>query len=184
MANATIIFQGRLTRDPEMRNTQAGAQFAAFNVAVDGDRQGDEATFYRVSVFGNRAGWAMQYLSKGKPVMVTGRLRASQYQGQDGQQRTSLEVMANSVDFTISDRSAQQGAFNQQPQQGGYQQQPQQGAFNQQPQQPQNNYGQQGNWTPQNASEAVMQANTMPFPNQPQPQQQNDDPNAIKNIPF
>lgn len=178
MANATIIFQGRLTRDPEMRNTQAGAQFAAFNVAVDGDRQGDEATFYRVSVFGNRAGWAMQYLSKGKPVMVTGRLRASQYQGQDGQQRTSLEVTANSVDFTISDRSAQQG---------GYQQQ---GAFNQQPQQPQNNYGQQGNWTPQNASEAVMQANannTMPFPNQPQPQQpqqQNDDPNAIKSIPF
>lgn len=169
MANATIIFQGRLTRDPEMRNTQSGAQFAAFNVAVDGDRQGDEATFYRVSVFGNRAGWAMQYLSKGKPVMVTGRLRASQYQGQDGQQRTSLEVTASSVDFTISDRSAQQG---------GYQQQPQQGAFNQQPQ--------QSNWTPQNASEAVMQANAnnnMPFPNQ-QPQQQNDDPNAIKSIPF
>ncbi len=98
-----IVLIGRLTREPELRFTSAGTAVANFTLAVDRQRpnsQGErEADFIRIVVWGKQAETCSNYLSKGRLVAVDGRLQISKYQGQDGQNRTSAEVVAESVRF-------------------------------------------------------------------------------------
>ena len=128
MSEATIQFQGRLTRDPEARQTKNGNQMVTVNVAVDGQRgpQGDQATaFYRVAVFGRRGDFVMKYFHKGSPIMVAGTLNPSLYEGQNGT-RLSLDVNASQVDFTLREPRNQGGQNYQQTPQSNYQQAPRQ----------------------------------------------------------
>jgi single-strand DNA-binding protein len=104
-----IVLVGRLTRDPELRSTASGTAVANFTLAVDRQRsnaQGErQADFIRIVVWGKQAETCTSYLSKGRLVAVDGRLQISAYQGQDGQNRTSAEVVAESVRF-LSPRPA------------------------------------------------------------------------------
>ena len=104
MAFSKIMFIGNLGRDPEMRYTPNGKPVTQFSVAVSHskpDGQGgwvDEGTdWYRVSVFGDRAERAAEQLRKGTKVFVEGRFKTREFEGNDGQKRTSLDVTADNV---------------------------------------------------------------------------------------
>ena len=110
-----VILIGRLTRDPELRFTTSGMAIARFSLAVDRNRvnkEGQRETdFINVVVFNKQAENCGQYLSKGKLAAVDGRLQISNYETQDGQKRTSAEVIAENVRF-LSPRSEGQGTSN------------------------------------------------------------------------
>ena len=96
---------GNLGRDPEMRYTPNGRPVTQFSVAVNqSDRRtsrpasGSRSTdWFRVSVFGDRAERAAEQLRKGNRVFVEGRFKTREFEGQDGQKRTSLDVTADNV---------------------------------------------------------------------------------------
>jgi len=99
------IIIGNLGRDPEMRYTPDGKAVTNFTVAVnrkwtsaDGS-PGEETTWFRVACWGKLAETTNQYLTKGRQVMVAGRISASAWTGQDGQPRASLELTAQDVKF-------------------------------------------------------------------------------------
>jgi single-strand DNA-binding protein len=100
-----IFLIGNLTRDPEMRSTQNGTPVCTFTVAVNRrSRQSaeagqPEADFFRVTTWRQQAETCSRYLAKGRKVGVTGTLTLQSYTGSDGQQRYSLEVNADEVEF-------------------------------------------------------------------------------------
>ncbi|MBU0490807.1 MAG: single-stranded DNA-binding protein [Chloroflexi bacterium] len=107
-----IIIVGNLGRDPEMRYTPTGQAVTNLNVATNrrwADRDGnmqEETIWFRVSVWGKQAESCNQYLSKGRAVLVEGRLRPDPatggprvYQRQDGSWGASFEISALSVRF-------------------------------------------------------------------------------------
>ncbi|MEE8619992.1 MAG: single-stranded DNA-binding protein [Dehalococcoidia bacterium] len=105
-----IALIGNVGSDPEMRYTPNGKAVTSFRMATnyryngpDGERR-EETEWFRVNVWGKQAESCNQFLSKGKRVYVEGRLRSRNWEGQDGQMRTSLEVSANRVIFL--DRTA------------------------------------------------------------------------------
>ena len=105
-----ITLIGNVGSDPEMRYTPNGKAVTSFRMATnyrysgpDGERK-EETEWFRVSVWGKQAESCNQFLSKGRRVYVEGRLHSRNWEGQDGQMRTSLEVSANRVIFL--DRAA------------------------------------------------------------------------------
>ena len=94
---------GNLGRDPEMRYTPSGAPVTEFSVAVNRRRRGqdgqqvDETDWFRVVCWSRLAEIADQYLRRGMRVYVEGRLQIRRYTGNDGQERTSVEVIANDL---------------------------------------------------------------------------------------
>jgi single-strand DNA-binding protein len=100
-----IMLIGNVGSDPEMRYTPNGKAVTSFRMATnyryvgsDGERR-EETEWFRVSVWGKQAESCNQFLSKGRRVFVEGRLHSRNWEGQDGQMRTSLEVSANRVIF-------------------------------------------------------------------------------------
>jgi len=99
------ILIGNLGSDPEMRYTPDGKPVTSFRMATNrryttsGGESREETDWFRISVWGRQAEQCNQYLSKGRQVYVEGRLHARNWQGQDGQMRTSLEVTADRVVF-------------------------------------------------------------------------------------
>jgi single-strand DNA-binding protein len=88
-----VILMGNLTRDPEVRYTTSGTPVATLGLAVNnrmkqGDEWKDDPCFIDVVVFGKQAESCGEYLSKGQPVLVEGRLRYRSWEGQDGQRRS------------------------------------------------------------------------------------------------
>ena len=116
MNRLTII--GNLTRDPELRTTPSGTNVCSFTVAVnrrgrrDAQSNQPEADFFRVSAWNQLGENCARFLSKGRKVAVVGPVSVHTYQGNDGQTRASLEVMANDVEF-LSSRNETEG-------EGGY----------------------------------------------------------------
>jgi single-strand DNA-binding protein len=95
---------GNLGADPEMRYTPSGRPVTQFNVAVNQSTKNQqtgewvEATdWFRISVWGDRAERAAENLRKGNRVFVEGRFKTRQFEGRDGQTRTSLEITADSI---------------------------------------------------------------------------------------
>lgn len=94
-----VIIVGRLTRDPEVRYTQTGKAVASFSVAVDsgfGDKK--RADFIPVVVWDKLAEVCGNNLTKGRRVLVEGRLQIRDYE-KDGQKRRAAEVIAQNVEF-------------------------------------------------------------------------------------
>lgn len=96
------IVVGHLGRDPEVRHLPSGDPVCNFSVAVtekykakDGEAK-EATTWYRVNAFGRLAEICGQYLRKGSPVMVTGKMQARQYE-KDGVTRESWELRADSM---------------------------------------------------------------------------------------
>lgn len=99
-----IFIIGNLTRDPDLRSTQSGVPVCTFTVAVNrrqksGDPDQPEADFFRVTTWRQLAENCNRFLAKGRKVGVTGTLTLQGYKGNDGQQRYSLEVQADEVEF-------------------------------------------------------------------------------------
>lgn len=99
-----VILMGNLTRDPEVRFTPQGTPVASFGVAVNrkykqGDELKEEVGFFDVVVFGKQGENCGQYLAKGRSVLVEGRLQQRRWETDDGQKRSKVEVVAQSVQF-------------------------------------------------------------------------------------
>ena len=106
MASLNKVFLiGNLTRDPELRYIPSGSAVATFTVAVNrvfksqtGEKK-EQTSFIRVVVWARRAEVCGEYLSKGSPVFVEGRLQSREWEGQDGQKRSAVEVVADNIQF-------------------------------------------------------------------------------------
>ena len=94
-----LMIIGNLTRDPETRTTQAGKTVCTFTVAVTKRNNREEADFFRVSAWGKLGETCQQYLAKGRKAAVTGSVSVSSYTAQNGENRASLEVFADEVEF-------------------------------------------------------------------------------------
>lgn len=105
-ANLNKVFlMGNLTRDPELRYVPSGAAVANFSIAVNrtykdnaGEKK-EEVSFIRVVVWGKMAEVCGEYLAKGRPVMVEGRLKTRSWEDQSGQKRSAMDVVALNVQF-------------------------------------------------------------------------------------
>src|SRR3990172_8626582 len=98
-----IILIGNLTKDPELRYTPQGTPVASFRIAVNSrykqaEESREETLFIDVVTFGKQAETCSQYISKGKSVLVEGRLQERRWEA-DGQQKSKFEVIAQTVRF-------------------------------------------------------------------------------------
>jgi single-strand DNA-binding protein len=98
-----VVIVGNLTRDPELRHTPSGTALCKLGVAVnDRIKQGEEwvekANFFDVTVWGAQAESCSRYLNKGRQVAIDGRLDHQTWE-KDGQKRSRVEIIAQSVQF-------------------------------------------------------------------------------------
>ena len=106
MANLNKVFLiGNLTRDPELRYIPSGTAVATFTVAsgraytlASGEKR-EETCFVRVVSWARQAELCGEYLTKGSPVFVEGRLQSRSWETPDGQKRSTLEVVAQNIQF-------------------------------------------------------------------------------------
>jgi len=105
LCKATII--GNLGNDPETRFTPSGKSVCSFTVAANqgwGDNKVTE--WFRVSTWGKLGEICQQYLGKGSKCYVEGRLRTRTWDGQDGQKRLEVEIVASDVQLLDSKRES------------------------------------------------------------------------------
>jgi single-strand DNA-binding protein len=100
------VLVGNLTKDPELRHTPGGTPVCSLRVAVNSRRRDesgqwtDKPNYFSVSVFGNQAESCAQYLAKGRPVAIDGRLEWREWEAKDGGgKREAVEIVADSVQF-------------------------------------------------------------------------------------
>ena len=107
MANINrVVLVGNLTRDPELRHTPSGTAVCSLRLAVN-TRRKDGATgewtekpnYFDITVWGNQGENCAQYLAKGRPVGIDGRLEWREWEAQDGTKRQAVEVIADTVQF-------------------------------------------------------------------------------------
>lgn len=100
-----ILISGRLTRDPELRYTPNGTAVSAFSLASDRRYKGQDGewkkvtTFIKVNCFSKLAVLVNEYLKKGSAALVEGRLESRQWETDDGQKRSAIEITADRVQF-------------------------------------------------------------------------------------
>ncbi|UTF67252.1 single-stranded DNA-binding protein [Staphylococcus epidermidis] len=161
MINRAVLV-GRLTKDPEFRQTASGVSVTTFTLAVNRtfkNKNGErEADFINIVVFRQQAENVNNYLSKGSLAGVDGRIQSRSYDNNEGQRVFVTEVVADNVQFLDS------GNKNNNNQNGGYQQN--------------NNYQQNNGYQPNNNYQPTQQNNSYQPPQQNQnnyqpPQQQN-----------
>jgi single-strand DNA-binding protein len=107
MANLNkVLLMGNLTRDPEVRYTPKGTAVTELGIAVNRTYSGEngekreEVTFVDVTVWGRTAENVGEYLRKGRPVFIEGRLQLDSWEDkQSGQKRNKLKVVADNVQF-------------------------------------------------------------------------------------
>jgi single-strand DNA-binding protein len=112
MADNTVTLVGNITRDPELRFTQGGRAVASFGIAVNrryqvnGEWQ-EQTSFFNVVAWGQLGENAAASLTKGARVIVNGRLEQREYQTQQGEKRTVIEVNADEVAPSLRYATAQ-----------------------------------------------------------------------------
>lgn len=99
-----VILSGNVGTDPELRSTQNGRSMARFRLAVDRTQERDgertkTAEWFTVVAWDRLAETCGAYLRKGRKVLVQGRLQRRSWEGQDGQRRQDVEVVASAVEF-------------------------------------------------------------------------------------
>src|SRR5882757_453178 len=110
-----ITLVGNLGRDPELRYTPQGTPVCSFSLATNERRKDktgemqDQTTWFRVTLWGRQAETASQYLSRGRPVYIEGRLRVEEWTDRDGKARHTLEVHATDMQFIGGGRGEETG---------------------------------------------------------------------------
>lgn len=117
MLNCAIIM-GRLTADPELWTTQSGLSVASFCVAVDRSyaKEGEErqADFINVVAWRGTAEFVCKYFTKGQMIALQGSIQTRNYEDKNGNKRTAVEIVANTVSFCGS-KAESAGQPTQQP---------------------------------------------------------------------
>lgn len=99
-----VILMGNLTRDPELRQTPNGQNVCSFSLALNRSYKGSDGNWQEATDYVDVVAWGplgervAQYLSKGRPCLVNGRLQSRSWE-QDGQKRSKVEVVAQDVTF-------------------------------------------------------------------------------------
>ena len=100
-----VVLTGNLTRDPELRSTPEGLAICKLGIAVNTRRKNgstgmweEKPNYFRVTVFGRQAESCNQFLRKGRPVAIDGRLEWSSWES-EGQKRESIDIIADTVQF-------------------------------------------------------------------------------------
>jgi single-strand DNA-binding protein len=100
-----VVLVGNLTRDPELRHTPSGTAVCNLRLAVNTRRKDetgqwvDKPNYFDITVWGNQGERCAQYLSKGRPVAVDGRLEWREWETPEGNKRQAVDVVADSVQF-------------------------------------------------------------------------------------
>jgi len=101
-----VVLVGNLTRDPELRHTPSGTAVCSLRLAVNSRRKdastgewGEKPNYFDITVWGNQGERCAQYLAKGRPVGVDGRLEWREWETPEGNKRQAVEVVADSVQF-------------------------------------------------------------------------------------
>jgi single-strand DNA-binding protein len=100
-----VVLTGNLTRDPELRSTQSGTSVCGLRIACNTRRKDasgqwvDKPNYFDVTVWGAQGENCAQYLSKGRPVAVDGRLEWREWEDQQGNKRQAVDIIADSVQF-------------------------------------------------------------------------------------
>ena len=100
-----VVLVGNLTRDPELRHTPSGMAVCSLRLAVNTRRKDetgqwvDKPNYFDITVWGNQGERCAQYLSKGRPVGIDGRLEWRDWETQEGTKRQAVEVVADTVQF-------------------------------------------------------------------------------------
>lgn len=99
-----VVLMGNLTRDPDLRQIPSGQSVCTFSLALNRSYKGQDGTWQEATDYIDVVAWGplgervAQYLTKGRPVLVSGRLQSRQWE-QDGQKRSKVEVNATDVTF-------------------------------------------------------------------------------------
>ena len=110
-----VIVVGNLTRDPELRHTPSGTAVCSLRIAVNTTRKDesgqwvDKPNYFDVTVWGQQGENCAQYLSKGRPVAIDGRLEWREWEAQDGSKRQAVDIVADNVQF-LGGRQEGEGA--------------------------------------------------------------------------
>ena len=109
-----ITIMGRLTRDPEMRNTQSGVAVVSFTLAVDRDFGGKDGgekqtDFIDCTAWRHTAEFVSKYFSTGRMAVVSGRLQIDNYTDNDGNKRKAAKVIADNIYFGDSKKDGATG---------------------------------------------------------------------------
>jgi single-strand DNA-binding protein len=101
-----VVLTGNLTRDPELRSTPSGMSVCSLRIASNTRRKDnttgewtDKSNYFSVTVWGAQGENCARFLAKGRPVCIDGRLEWREWQGQDGNKRESVEIVADAVQF-------------------------------------------------------------------------------------
>jgi single-strand DNA-binding protein len=124
MMNKTFL-QGRLVADPDLRHTPSGKAVASFRIAVDRDFKDREtgekkADFINIVAWGNKAEFISRFFTKGRMIVIVGRLQMRDYNDRDGNRRTAAEVIVEEAYFGDSAKENQNSHSNYAPESGGY----------------------------------------------------------------
>ena len=111
-----VVITGNLTRDPELRSTGSGTSVCSLRVAVNTRRKDnstgewvDKPNYFDVTVWGAQGENCAQYLAKGRPVAVDGRLEWREWTDKEGNKRQSVDIIADSVQFLGSREGGENG---------------------------------------------------------------------------
>ncbi len=122
-----VILMGNLTRDPELRQIPSGQSVCSFSLALNRSYKNSEGEWQEATDYVDVVAWAglgervAQYVTKGRPVLVSGRLQSRSWE-QDGQKRSKLEVIAQDVTFLGGRGGSSDNSFDSGN--SGYQSQP------------------------------------------------------------
>ena len=101
-----VILTGNLTRDPELRSLPSGMSVCSLRIASNTRRKDgqsgewvDKPNYFDVTIWGRQGENAAQYLSKGRPVAIDGRLEWREWQDKEGNNRQSVEIVADNIQF-------------------------------------------------------------------------------------
>lgn len=112
MINKAILM-GRLTRDPELRHTGSGTPVCSFSIAIDNGYGDNRSTdFINCVAWNKTAEFVEKYFTKGRMIIVIGRIQTRTWEGQDGKKNYATEVVASEVSFGESKRNAEENGFS------------------------------------------------------------------------
>ena len=109
-----IILMGRLTKDPELKTTQSGVTMCRFSIAVDraySKGQEKQTDFFDITAWRQTAEFVAKYFSKGRMILVEGKLQNNNYTDQNGVKHYSMDVQADNVSFGESKSASTGGAI-------------------------------------------------------------------------
>ena len=110
MLNKAIL-NGRLTKAPELKQTNSGKSVCGFTIAVDRNRDREKTDFIPIVAWGKTAEFVNQWFGKGDLITIVGRIEVRNYEDKNGNKRTATEIIADEVLFGGS-KSTGQGSEN------------------------------------------------------------------------